>query len=396
MKKVLLTNFEIVQYSGSEINCITIAKRFKEKGYEVYIGALDFGQPLINEIDKQNYILINLLEDKFDFIQVEFDILWAQHSFLLDWLIFEKNVKVKRIISSSLSPKEVFECMPIYVNDINMIIANSFETKEMLEQEGAKEVSLFENYSFEEYFKNNKKIKELKNIAVVSNHIPQEEKEAINILKEKGYNVDIYGLEGTRVFITDKVLINYDLIITIGKTVQYAMSLGIPVYIYDIHGGPGYLKLDNIEKNRSKNFSGRGFNKKDENQIVKEIEEEFNMAILQREEIKKYAYDNLCFEKIFDKTLEKLEQTDELNLEELKEKYRKYHRNILISKKVTNYIIGRYNKIINYKEENIRELKEENERLYKIIQSKDEQIMQSSKNNKLYMKIRNRLKRRGK
>ena len=87
MKKVLITNLEIVHYSGSEINCITIAKRFKEIGYEVYIGALEFGEPLICETKDLGFNFIDLLEKQFDFSKIEFDIVWAQHSFLLDWLI---------------------------------------------------------------------------------------------------------------------------------------------------------------------------------------------------------------------------------------------------------------------------------------------------------------------
>jgi len=376
MKKVLITNIEIVQYSGSEINCLTIAKRFKQIGYEVYIGALDFGEPLINETKDLGFNFINLIENKFDFFNIEFDIVWAQHSFLLDWLIFDKNINAKKIITSSLSPKEVFEGISLYANSLNLILANSMETKEVLEQEGAKNVVLFENYSYEDYFKINNEVKELKNIAVVSNHIPPEEKEAIKILQDKGYKVDVYGLEGKKVFITDEVLTKYDVVVTIGKTVQYAMSLSIPVYIYDIHGGPGFLKMENIEKCREKNFSGRGYEKKTAIQICEEIETNFNDILKEKDEIKEYAYENFCFEKIFDFIINKLEQTPDINLNKIKEEYAPFVRNIKVSKKVTDYIIGRYNKIINHKEEDIRLLKEE-------IEKKENQIM-NIKNSKVY------------
>lgn len=382
MKKVLITNMEIVQYSGSEINCITIAKRFRKIGYDVYIGALDFGEPLIKEIKDYEINLINLLEDKFDFSKVMFDVVWIQHSFLLDWLIFEKNLQAKKIITSSLSPKEIFECLPLYANNLNMILANSMETKETLKQEGAKNVELFENYSFESYFKRDVQVKELKSIAVVSNHIPEEEKEVINILKNKGYNVDVYGLEGKKVYITDEVLSKYDVVITIGKTVQYAMSLTIPVYIYDIHGGPGYLKMENIDKNRQKNFSGRGYQKKTAIQICEELENEFEQALRDKEEIKQYAYENFCFEKIFDSIIEEIEKRPDIDIEKIKLEYAQYSRNIKVSKKVTNYIIGRYNNIINKKEEDIRKLKEEVEKNEKQILS-----MKNTKEYKIHEKI---------
>lgn len=402
MKKVLITNVEIVQYTGSEINCITIAKRFKDIGYEVYIGALDFREPLINEIKEIDFKFINLLEDDFDFSKIEFDIVWAQHSFLLDWLIFEKGVQSKKVITSSLSPKENLECIPLYANDLNMILANSMETKETLEKEGALNIQLFENYSFENYFNRKIEVKRLKNIAVVSNHIPEEEKEAIEVLKDKDYNVEVYGIEGKKQLITDEVLSKYDLIITIGKTVQYAMSLTIPVYIYDKHGGPGYLTMENIEKNRAKNFSGRGFAKKTASQICEEIEEKFNQALEEKELIKKYAYKNFCFEKIFDDCIEKLEGTDEIDLDQIRNKYSKNYRSIMLSKGVANYIISRttnsvkenmnqkINEIISEKEKMINNLREE-------IQNKDTKILaiENSKSYKFYNKIKNMFFKRG-
>ena len=50
MKKILITNFSIVNFAGSEINCITIAKRLKELGYEVYIASLEFGSPIYDVV----------------------------------------------------------------------------------------------------------------------------------------------------------------------------------------------------------------------------------------------------------------------------------------------------------------------------------------------------------
>ena len=176
MKKVLITNFGIVQFTGSEINTSTIAKRLKEIGYEVYLGVIETDFPLYDVVKENFDHVIYLLENDFDFSKTEFDLVWTHHSFLLDWLIFEKGLKAKKIITSSLSPNEPFESAPIYANELSLTIANSPETYEQLTKvEDVKNVYLFENYSFSSYFNKNINIKELKNIAVVSNHIPEEE-----------------------------------------------------------------------------------------------------------------------------------------------------------------------------------------------------------------------------
>lgn len=390
MKKILLTNFSIVQFAGSEINCATIAKRLKELGYEIYMGALEFSAPLY-DIVKDNFDhTIHLLENDFDFSQVEFDLVWAHHSFLLDWLIFEKGLRAKKIITSSLSPKEPFESAPIYANKLCFSLANSPETMQQLqEKELVERVHLLENYSFLSYFEREIHVQELHKIAVVSNHVPPEVMESTTKLKEKGYEVDIYGFAGKQVLITDKILENYDCIITIGKTVQYAMSLKIPVYIYDIHGGDGYLTMQNMEQNRSHNFSGRGFNKKDSDTIVTEIIENFAGILPQLEEIKQYAMSNFCFEKKIDEVLERVKQSDEVNLEKIRQEYEYCRRNILVSKRLAEHFNRRNTEILKektiefyqIKEQELQEKQREIENRGYLMNEKDEKIKELSSQN---------------
>ncbi len=67
MKKVLITNFGIVQFTGSEINTSTIAKRLKEIGYEVYLGVIETDSPLYDVVKENFDHVIYLLENDFDF-----------------------------------------------------------------------------------------------------------------------------------------------------------------------------------------------------------------------------------------------------------------------------------------------------------------------------------------
>lgn len=337
-KNILITNYEISQYSGSEINAATIAKRMKKMGYTVYMAGLNFDGPLYTDTKDCFDVCINLQKDYFDFSKIEFDYIWSHHFFLLDWLIFEKNVRARKILYSSLSGKEYFEASPIYANELNLVLANSPETNQQLILDGINNIRLFENYSFEEYFKRNIKVEKLKKIAIVSNHIPEELRQATELLRQEGYCIDIYGIEGKQELITDKVLEKYDLIITIGKTVQYAMSLKIPVYIYDRFGGPGYLKMSNMEQNRAHNFSGRSYEKRSAEELAKDIVEGFSQTIKELDNIKEYAFNNFCFEKNLDLVIKQLESQEEVNLEKIRNEYSKYSRNLLASKNLMIYI----------------------------------------------------------
>lgn len=355
-KSILITNYELINYTGSELNAMSIAKRFKDLGYKVYMLAMFVGEPLCSKTKDCYDEIIEITNTQFDFSNLEFDIVWSHHSFILSWLIFEKNLRAKKIIISSLSARENLEVVPLYGNDLSLVIANSQETKEKLMQEGIKDVYLLENYSFKKYFERNTEVKELKNIAIVSNHVPGELMQSKDILEKEGYHVDIYGFNGKRELITDKVLSNYDVIITIGKTVQYAMSLKIPVYVYDIFGGEGYLTLENLEKNRSRNFSGRGFEKKPSQVIIQEIKDNFIDALSIVEELKKYAIKNFCFEDNIDKIYKILIEKPDLILDDIRRKYKKDVRLLMSVKQMYINMKNKY-------APKIQELKDKNQEI---------------------------------
>ena len=121
----------------------------------------------------------------------------------------------------------------------------------------------------------------LRSIAIVTNHPPREILDSVKKLKRRGFNVVIYGdcKGGRPVNITPEVLAKHDVIITIGKTVQYSLAMGIPVYNYDVFGGSGYITPQNIDEEELHNFSGRSHRtKKSAAQIVDEIINNYEMA----------------------------------------------------------------------------------------------------------------------
>jgi hypothetical protein len=107
----------------------------------------------------------------------------------------------------------------------------------------------------------------------VSNHLPAELLDAVQGLRAKGAEVRAIGRfpggEPRRTLLDD--LEWADAVVSIGKTVQYAIVNGLPAYCYDHFGGSGWLSSDNFEKNADLNFSGRGFESKGASQIVDEL-----------------------------------------------------------------------------------------------------------------------------
>ena len=142
-------------------------------------------------------------------------------------------------------------------------------------------VDYFRNPSPTSFLNNKPTSKQLEKVLIVSNHAPAEIEQAGNLLREKGITVDHLGDNGKRYsLISPDDISNYDLVISIGKTVQYCILSEKPIYIYDTFGGPGYLTKKNYQKVKKANFSGRGYKKKTAQKIFEEIINGWNNAQL--------------------------------------------------------------------------------------------------------------------
>ncbi len=279
--KLLITNHFLKEFTGSEIAVYDIAKEFIRRGFSVYIGSFKYEYPLKKFFDELGcyYIDLNKLgKNDSDF----FDIIWLQHFTTADKIFTESNISAKYIIFSSLSPYEPLESPPLFSDKINIFLANSHETKKKLVSMGLTEESIYvlPNPVSDDFFmvKYKAKIKPQK-IAVVSNHAPCEIREAESYLKDNGFDVVQYGMDGVFELITPAILEQYDAVITIGRTVQYCLAIGLPVYCYDRYGGPGWINRLNIEKAAEFNFSGRCSNRKlTFEEIVLEIKDNYDFA----------------------------------------------------------------------------------------------------------------------
>ena len=99
----------------------------------------------------------------------------------------------------------------------------------------------------------------LRKLILVSNHLPHEVKEAAVLLRARGIDVKRWGRGGDvrNMRLLPKHLDDVDAVVSIGKTVQYALRSRVPVFVYDRFGGPGWLTPDNFDRCAHANFSGR-------------------------------------------------------------------------------------------------------------------------------------------
>lgn len=298
MKKFLITGYYFDGYHGSMMHICELAEFLKNNNFDVYIAAVHLNKSIKNEIIKN--LNINIYHfDKLP-LEVEYDYVLAYHDPILTYLL-SKGLKYKHIGLGCLSYSAKDVETPSLLTKFNVpIFVCSNELKQVLEKEYLIEnIHVIPNFIPESFCINNKIPKELKKVAVVSNHIPEEIIKLKDILKEKNIDTTFYGKNFLHEKISPDILKKYDLIITIGKTVQYSLAMGIPVFNYDIHGGSGYINLANCDKAEFYNFSGRDNSiRRDEIAIANDIIANYQQNLNDIEELQKIAREKYSINKL--------------------------------------------------------------------------------------------------
>lgn len=276
MKNVLITNLYLERYTGSEFHVLEIGHFFESKGYRVTIAVLRKGYPLLGEAGSIQ--VIDCYQEELP--ETEYDIIFAQHFAVLDYLRCKYELHCRKLIVSKLSILDNMEALPECVGLADLIICVNEKCAEVVQEELGDsykgKIRVLENSAGEEFFQAYREDRFgtghiLLKIGVVSNHVTEELKTIASPATDTPWQVDYIGLEYYPVLMQPSLLEKYDLIITIGRTVQQCMAMGIPVYVYDRFGGPGYLDESNMKLTRYHNFSGRGFREKTTEEICAEI-----------------------------------------------------------------------------------------------------------------------------
>lgn len=327
MKTILMTNAYIKDFTGSEIDTVTLGNYFTEMGYFVDIFTLEKGFPLLDIVNKNVRVLDYSDNEK---LLNEYDYVWAHHFPLLDYLIFHKKIRAKYIHYVSLSSYANFEAYPEYYQDLSLISILSKEAKKLSIEEGydGNIINIFPNYIQKKELMDHyiDKSNNIQKVCIVSNHVPQELEDTKTIFESKGIQLDIYGKNHIYKIINAQLLSTYDVVVSIGKTVNLAIALGIPCYVYDHFGGDGYITKDNIKNSFDYNFSGRYLKKtQTREEIVSCIINEYNNCLKDLEYCKLFARDNFLLENQVDKAMNQMHKKP-MNYLNLFNKYKTLER----------------------------------------------------------------------
>jgi hypothetical protein len=269
-------------------------------GHTADIGTFRFGAPMRAQVEEAGIRVINLLQE--GTADLQYDAIWAHHAPVLAQLVFNQSVSDARILFSSLGPLEPLEAPPIFHDAIPLFLVNSRGNQRRLVQNGVREdkIRYFPNFAPARFFSLAKVHLPARpaKIAVISNHPPDEVTKFARKADGSGCQVDLIGInQHPAVFVDEDVLSGYDLVITIGKTVQYCFALRIPIYCYDWFGGPGYLTRANLAQAEDTNFSGRGFNRHlTAEEIFQDIFDRYESACSELDFLQTECRSRMCLE----------------------------------------------------------------------------------------------------
>lgn len=356
MKKILITNNHFRELKGSEILTLELIEFFAKIGWEVTIYSNLYLSPIADECARINGKL-NISDEDDLIFNDDFDLIWIQHSVLPSSVIMKLGTKglYSNIIWNHMS-SFVHQELPIFtdlekqITDISLAISD--EVKDQLIHYGLlkEKILNFNNPapdSFFDYRRETILSENLKSVAIVSNHIPDELLDTLSLLHKAGIRVKHFGGKQAQ-RITPIILKDYDAIITIGKTVQYGLALGIPVYEYDYLGGCGWLNADNFKQELAFNFSGRPFQRKlNAFQIMQELINGYRYALdfinsLSDTELSKFKL-SYCLDAILTKlpsnTYKKISYAQALQFDNFNKIQRGYYRQLAYYKdQLANYL----------------------------------------------------------
>lgn len=266
MPRVLITNNQLHSYGGSEMVTLELAEEFLRRGWEVdvYTNFLDY--PFRSEFDQlEPNSLLRFSDAEADFTECIYDLIWVNHSVLPPALITKLSM-------TDVLPPIIWHHMSSFVDleapilgEVEMTVTSrvsavSEEAAANLSRFGIPrdQITLLHNPVPQQFLGTPAKTfpECPRTILSISNHVPSELEDAFALLESQGIQVKRIGTLHPR-RVTPEAFDHADAIVTIGKSTQYALSLGTPCFEYDVFGGCGWITGENFEDELATNFSGR-------------------------------------------------------------------------------------------------------------------------------------------
>ncbi len=254
--KILITNFYLCQYTGSELFTKGLALELQKRGHEVFIYSPVLGV-IADEIRKKGITVTNNI---IGLKKIDFDVIHAQHNTtaVIARSVFSDVPMIfmsHGVIPKLEQPPSIDLGIQNYLS-VSEEVRNNFIQNHNISDDRIKLVRNF--VDAEKFYAFNKVDKKPKNLLVLSNHYIPKVKEVVEkACIELDINVLHVGLPNNSVKNVEKWINKADIVVTIGRGVLESMACERNVIVFDMHGGDGMINEDNFFNFRKNSLSGR-------------------------------------------------------------------------------------------------------------------------------------------
>lgn len=264
MRALIMTS-TFFAFAGAEMVALELAEELVSRAWQVDVAATVIGSP-VSWFALSGRIGVIPLTARIDVSG--YDLVWCQHGTLanIDVRALARAEPAPFIAVAHLSPTTPIE-RPLHPREealADLIVANSPETCERLDDVFTNGKTIVSHNPAPDAFLASRHAGRarangaVRSVLSITNHLAGELYHALlHMAKDLGIAVTRIGFGAEFRRVTPDDVANADLVVTIGKSVPYALLAGTPVYVYDHLGGDGYLSEANFETACAHNFSGR-------------------------------------------------------------------------------------------------------------------------------------------
>lgn len=260
--RALLGNAAFEMVAGSELVLLEIGEELRRRGWACDIMAWSFGDPMQRLARRAG---IGVQRKPAEVRPFTYDLVWLQNRLesLLDYSAGEGEVARTLFAFAHLDSKWNLAQPGVVAEGLlgQTFVVTSERAVDRVVRGGLRreDVRMFRNAAPASFdmVPPERRDRPAK-LLIVSNHPPLEVLEAAERLRAAGVSVDHWGRGGDVVDtrLLPPALAGADAVLTIGKTVPYALRARRAAYVYDHFGGPGWLRDSNFRTVAERNFSG--------------------------------------------------------------------------------------------------------------------------------------------
>jgi len=257
--RILLSNIHLKEFGGSELVTVELAEYYASIGHKVTLYSPLIGAPLLPTIKRDNITLV-VKEPSLDELY-GFDIIWSHHGLLLDTINVQNKLAHQLIVANHMSSWVDIEQPKYGFDQVDIILANSEETRANMSELHRAKCQLFQNPTPAPVWSDELCTRKRPLGLSISNHRTAELVTFMG-MNSKDVDFELIGMKSQNyIRISSQKIydIEPDFVICNGKSVQMALAANVPVFLFDNFGGCGWLTEENFADAEWHNFSGRGF-----------------------------------------------------------------------------------------------------------------------------------------